>query len=105
MDHPGIEQFYFENQPIIIFGAGMWGNYAWTFLKRYDFELIGFMDNNPSKFGMLHLGVKVYSTDEIGILPKDVCFLIAMQYHSEEVKEQLLSKGVEHEKILIFRFR
>lgn len=75
----------------IIFGAGKYGKQAYGLLKS-DYEVIGFADNDPKKWGTLFCGQRIYCPDELAAV-KDVEIIIASVYYAA-IYNQLKQMGI-----------
>ena len=77
-----------------IFGCGHFGQLtcAW-----FDTDWKGFVDNNWSAYPHGVLGLKVYPPEK---LPQNARVFLAVKYHAEEIKQQLISIGIQAENII-----
>ena len=88
---------------VLIFGSGAMGELTrQTLLKEVTkiYEIVGFLDDNPSKWGKYQDGVQVFKPE--AILKKDIIqskrihqLIIAVQNISIERKKQLIELGME----------
>ncbi|MBP3199439.1 MAG: Coenzyme F420 hydrogenase/dehydrogenase, beta subunit C-terminal domain [Butyrivibrio sp.] len=93
-----------KDNPIIIFGAGTWGDEAYSILTEYGFNVIGFSDNNEKKWGSEFRNKKVYAPKDIVEKSNNVRFVIAISSGAENVRTQLLKLGIKDEVILIYSY-
>ena len=91
-----------KEKPIIIFGAGKWGDDAFHTLSEAGYDIKGFADNNPEKWNSEYLGLKILSPGDATNFDKDVCFLIAVSSGKEKIEDQLSELGVDKERIVFY---
>lgn len=77
-----------------IFGCGVHGK---RIFEAIDKDWCGFVDNNKSLWGGDIGGLKIIPPDN---LPKDATVYLAVKWHQEEIKNQLVSLGISNEKII-----
>ena len=77
-----------------IFGCGVYGRTLFAAVSK-DWQ--GFTDNNKSVWGKNICGQMIIPPHE---LPKDATIYLAVKWHYEEIKEQLLSHGVKKDNII-----
>jgi O-methyltransferase len=65
-----------------------------------EVTVVGLCDNDPRKQGTEILGYRVYSPDSLGELNFD--FVVVTARSGEAIRKQLVAKGLEHERILLF---
>lgn len=96
MNTGGIELM---KEKCIIFGAGGHGNIAYTLLQE-EYDIIGFSDNDKTKWGELFLGKSVI---EPKLLPKeDVLIVIASQWYAA-IHKQLREIGLKNIKVFWYK--
>jgi glycosyltransferase involved in cell wall biosynthesis len=87
----------------IIFGAGLYGNFLHAYLSNKDnVRVKGFCDNNPQVQGSVINNLKVFSLEDSLKLFPDALFLISTIKFGQEIKKQLMEKGVKEENIYMF---
>ena len=72
---------------IIIFGTGVWAKKCYENLTDTGIEILYFVDNDMSKWGMNFCGIKVISPRELQYT--DTPVLIAVKEYGEQIKRQL----------------
>lgn len=77
-----------------IFGCGHFGQLT---CKWFDTDWKGFVDNNWAAHPHGVMGLTVYPPEE---LPQNTRVFLAVKYHAEEIKQQLISKGIREENII-----
>ena len=87
-------------QKAIIFGAGLYGENAYNSLS-FDFDIMGFYDNNSDKHYTYYCGVEVLPPPCIGNIPEDLCLIIAA-LDSYPILEQLTAAGADDENIWMY---
>ncbi|MEH7384268.1 FkbM family methyltransferase [Bacillus sp. JJ1521] len=90
---------HINSKPMILFGAGKWGEYYLKVIKRYCSEII-FCDNSPLKWGTTIEGIPVISFDEVNRRYKDYFITITSLDYFEEIYELLESKKLESRIVL-----
>lgn len=88
-----------NNKKCIIFGAGNSGSIAYRFLKG-DYEVIGFADNDSSKWGDLFCGKPIYNPSELMTF-KNVDIIISSMYCSL-IYRQLKKMGITNSKEFVY---
>jgi len=84
----------------IIFGAGQCGKMAYGLLKRKNFDVIAFADNNPKLAGSSFCGLPVLSAADAAKEASRI-FIAAMGAgRCEEIKNQLIGLGFSADNIL-----
>lgn len=84
---------------VIIFGASLYGEIAYNVLKG-KYEIIGFADNDPKKWGNTFNGKKVFSPKEL-IAMENLEIIIASQYYSA-ISIQLFNMGLKEIKVFYY---
>lgn len=85
-----------KNKPIILFGAGMIGEYYSELIKdklNTEKEIL-FCDNNPAKFGTIINGVPVISFDELKNDYRDSYIIITALKYCNDLILQLKENGL-----------
>ncbi|WP_341279856.1 hypothetical protein [Paenibacillus sp. FSL H8-0537] len=86
---------------IYIFGSGKYGENVLNLLMEQNITPIGFIDNDPNKWGLAIQGITIFKPDVL----EHSDFIIIASYASAEIKKQLLGKGFNEEKnMLIYSF-
>ncbi|KPV42386.1 TylF/MycF/NovP-related O-methyltransferase [Alicyclobacillus ferrooxydans] len=75
----------------VVFGAGD-GGLRVSYLLSDEFEIVAFVDNDPSKQGSKFLGKQVYSPKALQVIPYDL--IIIGNIHGEQVMVQLRELGI-----------
>jgi len=92
----------YKEKNFYIFGAGNYGRFLHVFLSLNGIDsILGFCDNNASKWGNYINNKKVFSIEDIENI-NTAYFIIAVSKHADEIKQQLLNLGVVEEKIDYF---
>lgn len=77
-----------KNKPIIIFGAGTVGKYLLKSLKKNNYKIKNFADNNPKILSRKIYGVKVISYKDLKRnLPKEQIIIASVIYEKEILKQ------------------
>lgn len=91
------ERWYLDDKSLrggYIFGCGFYGRSLHDYIKK---NWISFVDNNQKLWGTKCCGLDVISPKEITMGEK---VYIAVKYHGEKIKKQLLQLGVVEENII-----
>lgn len=88
--------------PIVIFGSGNFGTYAYRWLKQRSYSIEAFLDNDANKWNKLLHGVEILNPEEVHNRKSETRYIVANNLHSQEMKKQLLEYGVAEEHICIF---
>lgn len=89
-----------KEQPIILFGAGYWGQIHKPFIEEYKVGvLVAYCDNNKELQGTKCRDLPVWSVEEACELEPAALFILESEKHGKEMKEQLMSLGIEEEHI------
>ena len=83
-----------SNKNAYIFGCGVHGKRLFETINK---EWRGFVDNNSNLWGCDISGLKIIPPDE---LPRDATVYLAVKWHQEEIKEQLISLGISEDNIV-----
>ncbi len=96
---------FFKNSPGIIFGNGKYGQFLHAqFLHRGYKNIVAYCDNFGNVQGTYQYNIKVLSPEQaIQKFPK-AKYIIANKYYIKEMKNQLISLGVEERDIFIYAF-
>jgi len=92
-----------DNKEVIIFGAGVRGDYYIDLLLEKEVPIVAISDNKVALWGTKKYDIPVLSPMEAVQLykkSKKICFVVASKYYSEEIKEQLIKAGVEEKDIV-----
>ncbi len=89
-----------KGKKVIIFGCGSYGKRVFEMIKDAS-EIVGFSDNNEELWGTRFNNVYVFKPDDACERYKDCLWIIANKYHGDEIKRQLLNKGLSD----IYRWR
>lgn len=92
------------HNPIMIFGAGKWGDDAYNVLIKHKYIVKGFVDNNKSVWGTEHKGITVFAPFDAVKADKNLRYIIAVSSCKKEIRSQLLNLGVKDENILDYSF-
>lgn len=85
----------------VIFGAGEMGTSIYAMLRKNDYDKVKcFADNDSDKWGQNIMGCKVVDPAMLAETDHEkTIYIIAMLSHTEEVREQLISLGIDKEDI------
>lgn len=96
----------YKEKEIVILGAIRGGEIIKMALEGYGFKKItSFCDNDKSKQGKLLANLPVFSVEEACRLHNEAIFLVMAVYHFDEIKDQLLSLGINEENIFVSEMR
>ncbi|MDE5696540.1 MAG: glycosyltransferase [Lachnospiraceae bacterium] len=87
---------------VIIFGSGHYGCEACKWLKKQEYGVAYFIDNNRELWGTKINGIEVVSPQEIKTKDGIKKYLIANEMHSGAMKQQLQRMGVSEKDICIY---
>lgn len=90
-----------DKNRIVIFGAGKLGERLWLFLAERGIFAVAFSDNDVSRWGTEYCNTRVRSPEDIFSNLKDCFWIIANLKNGRDIKEQLITMGIDTEKILI----
>lgn len=90
------------NKRIVIFGAGVMGKLLVRLCKLNKCKDVVVVDNSKSKWGRRLLGKRIYSPDILEDTDIDSVYLIGSVHDYKEITEQLLSYGINEQRIHIF---
>ena len=82
----------------IIFGCGQFGYEAYKYLRKNEYFVCSFMDNNEAFWGTLINNIPVIRPDEAKYMKKN-CFIVANEKYCDDITNQLLRYGVEKNRI------
>ncbi len=83
---------------LLLFGAGSLGVRSIEECRKIDAEILGFIDNNPSRRGEKLEGYPIYGPQDIRQFP-DAYVLITSTY-VDEIKEQLAVMGIKKVEVI-----
>jgi len=83
-----LAKFYSKKAKVLIFGTGAGGKSAYE-ANRSEINIIGFLDNNPNKYGRHYMGAIIYAPAELQKLEYDY-ILVASDY-ADEITSQLIN--------------
>lgn len=84
---------YLSKKRLFIFGAGPMGEELSKELELFSINLMGFVDNNKSKWGQVINGLEVVSPENLLLFSKDEIFIIPAVRDFDSVSEQLSGMG------------
>lgn len=87
---------------VIIFGSGHYGYEACKWLKKQEYHVAYFIDNNRELWGTEINDTAVVSPQEIKTKAGAKKYLVANEMHSAVMKQQLQSMGVPEKDICIY---
>lgn len=87
---------------LVIFGAGRYGMDLLMFLAKNGIAPVAFADNDNSMEGRSIYGIQVLTTDEAVAWHRDALFLIANKKCPYYIRNQLVRKGIDEDRIMIF---
>jgi hypothetical protein len=84
---------------IIIFGVGQAGRALFRkFIQLKNYNIIGFIDNNPNIVGSKYKNINIYSSDELSLLKYDK--IVYSGIHHKSMLKQLKQLKIKDDKIL-----
>lgn len=86
-------------QKVIIFGASQKGNIAFDMLSK-DYDVIGFADNNKSKWGKKFCGKDIIAPE--ALLDEDNTLIIIASQYYVEIHRQLINMGICDSKVFFY---
>ena len=96
----------YKEEEIIIQGAIRGGEIIKMALEGYGFKnIVAFCDNDKSKQGRIFGNMPVISVEEACRVHSNAVFVIMAVYHLDEIKEQLLSLGINEANIFVSEMR
>ncbi len=101
-----------QQYPVVIFGCGLYGQFVASVIKKHylyktsktdctELDLL-FADNAEEKHGTMVEGVSVMGLTEAREVFPSAKYIIAVKYHEDEIKKQLLEVGIDSHDILIY---
>lgn len=84
----------------IIFGASKTGSVAYRLLKKH-YEVIGFADNNPQKWGQLFCEKEVFNPNALAAV-EDIEIIIASVYYAS-IYKQLKEQGNSRIRVFFYK--
>lgn len=88
-------------QKIVIFGTGSYGKKVYNyFIKKSDFDIVSFADNDIAKQNTLLFNKKILNPNELKKLEFDK-IIIASSYGDKEIIKQLSSFGIKKDKMVL----
>lgn len=88
-----------EKKQIVIFGSGIRGKHIYNILRCNNLMPYAFVDNDSSKWGETVYGEQIISLEQLK--GKKYVYIVAIKNHEEDVKQQLIHKGVLEDDIVI----
>ncbi len=91
-----------NSMQLVFFGAGVAGEVTLEYLRTLEIEVSYFVDNNQSRWGEELMGLKIRSPKEL-LEDKNIGYVLVTPSSSrfcEEIIEQLISLGMDKDKIL-----
>jgi sulfatase maturation enzyme AslB (radical SAM superfamily) len=88
---------YYKSRAFI-FGAGKLGKLCLPMLKE-EYDILGYLDNNPDLWNSNVSGIEVFPPNIVGQKEFDIIFTAVSGYHISSINKQLLSYGVDKQKI------
>ena len=89
-----------NGHPVIVWGAGRWGQFIHAFLDQNGIRtILAFADNNAALWGQKIQGLPVISPQEAMNHFHEAYYLIANKYHKHEICQFLLEAQVQKQKI------
>jgi FkbM family methyltransferase len=89
-----------DSVPVVLYGAGSAGKEILPVMKLHGVNPVCFCDSNSSRSGEIHSGLPIISVSELQQQHKDSLIVITIGTHSDLVKQQLVARGFEKEKVL-----
>jgi len=84
---------------VILFGCGYESKNFISLLEVSGYEIIALLDNNKEKIGSYIEGYKIQGIDEVNYMDEKTVFVISAPSVKEEIKNQLISLGIESDRI------
>ena len=91
-----------EENPIIIFGCGNFGVYAYRWADNEGYHIKAFMDNDSSKWDKAIDNVIILSPEKIRNQEKNTKYIVANNLHWLDIKNQISEFGISEENISVF---
>ena len=91
-----------EENPIIIFGCGNFGIYAYRWADNEGYHIKAFMDNDSSKWDKAIDNVIILSPEKIRNQEKNTKYIVANNLHWLDIKNQISEFGISEENISVF---
>lgn len=88
-----------QNPRIVVFGCGLRGKRIEEILMKRGIKVSAFVDNDMQKVGSVIDGVEVVSLENEML--RNTLYVISIKGYYNDVKEQLLSQGIQKNKIYI----
>ena len=89
-----------QQSTILIFGAGEIGGAVFCYLLRCGIDVVGFCDNNTSRWGESYMGRMIFSpTDAARQYPEGAFVISLADDYILGIKSQLMKFGIKPEKI------
>ncbi len=89
-----------KERPVILFGAGYYGQIAGPFIETYQIgTLVAYCDNNKELQGTKCGNFPIWSVEEACKLEPDALFILESVKSEKEMKGQLMSLGIKEENI------
>lgn len=88
--------------PIVIFGCGNFGVYAYRWLKQMHYSVEAFMDNDPNKWNKTLDCIEIVNPKEVYNRDYETRYIVANNLHAHEIRMQLIKYGVIEKYICIF---
>lgn len=96
-----LENISGENR-IVIFGCGLYGEYAHLLTALKGFSVVACCDNSEKMWGKELNGVGIISPSEVIEKYPDALYVIANKNHRKEICKQLVDAGIAEKKITYY---
>lgn len=88
--------------PIVIFGSGNFGVCAYRWIKKMNYHVEAFIDNDCNKWDKMIDGIRIFNPEEARNKNHNTRYIVANNLYSQNMKSQLLQYGITEEHICIF---
>lgn len=90
---------------IIIFGAGLWGEKAYSYLteNNQEAQVVCFSDNNQSLWNTMKFGLPLIPPVEVPGRFPNTEYVVASKY-AREISKQLMNMQIPSDRIHLLRF-
>ena len=90
-----------RDKKIVLFGYSEIGRSVYASLKKTGkYDIIGFCDNDPQKYGGTYQGIPIWGVEQLLGLNESFDVVITSQLYGREIKDQLMRNGVGESSIV-----
>ena len=90
---------------IAIFGCGKMGKMLLPIFRNWGYDVKCFIDNDINKQEKMYEGCEVLSIDTASIGCKSMVIVNSVRRYRSDIREQLISRGVDSERIIDFDYK